>query len=278
MIYLSNNAKQQSYIQKKELSLQREELNQTREELKGQKEQFEEQNKTLKIQRFENTFFQMLTQFQKIVNNITYFYKDISGKVYTVKGRQAFYDSFEIAEHESKLPDWHPTKNLRTSIDDLSKYTHVEPETFDVDITTVSDVSYNIMEDTLRFFMTINEAKLRVGYAIDACIDEEMVSQFYYETHDEIDILATHHEVLGYLVTSLTQLAKDDETITMKADGFVSVRLQYGSDGDMRRGDGYETKIKLPFTSTFVANYKNQDGDIHIESAKVDVDNDSFFE
>ena len=133
-------------------------------------------------------------------------------------------------------------------------------------------------QNTLRFFMTINEAQLRVGYAIDACIDEEMVSQFYYETHDEIDILATHHEVLGYLVTSLTQLAKDDETITMKADGFVSVRLQYGSDGDMRRGDGYETKIKLPFTSTFVANYKNQDGDIHIESAKVDVDNDSFFE
>ena len=34
MIYLSNNAKQQSYIQKKELSLQREELTQTREELK----------------------------------------------------------------------------------------------------------------------------------------------------------------------------------------------------------------------------------------------------
>jgi len=170
------------------------------------------------------------------------------------------------------------SKNLRTSIDDLSKYTHVEPETFDVDITTVTEVSYNIMEDTLRFFMTISEAQLRVGDAVAACIDEEMVSQFYYETHDEIDILATHHEVLGYVVTGLTQLTKDDETITMKADGFVNVRLQYGSDGDMRRGDGYETKIKLPFTSTFVANYKNREGDIHIESARVNVDNDSFFE
>lgn len=96
-------------LQKKELALQREELTQTREELKGQKEQLEEQNKTLKIQRFENTFFQMLTQFQEIVNNITYSYKDISGKVHTVKGREAFYDSFEIAEHETKLPDWNPT-------------------------------------------------------------------------------------------------------------------------------------------------------------------------
>lgn len=193
---------------------------------------------------------------------------------YAIQG----YLSDDFREKVLKIDLNEVSKKLRTSIDDLSKYTHVEPETFDVDITTVTDVSYNIMEDTLRFFMTINEAQLRVGDAVDACIDEEMVSQFYYETHDEIDILATHHEVLGYLVTSLTQLAKDDETITMKADGFVSVRLQYGSDGDMRRGDGFETKIKLPFTSTFVANYKNREGDIHIESAKVDVNNDSFFE
>lgn len=169
------------------------------------------------------------------------------------------------------------SKNLRTSIDDLSKYTHIEPETFDVDITTVDDVSYKIMEDTLRFFMTINEAQIRVGDAVDACIDKEMVSQFYYKTHDEIDILATHHEVLGYLVTGLTQLEKDDKTITMKADGVVNVRLQYGSDGDLHRGDGYDSEIDLPFTSTFIANYRNQDGDIHIESAKVIVNNECFF-
>ena len=170
------------------------------------------------------------------------------------------------------------SKNLRTSINDLNKYTHVEPETFGVDLTTVTDVSYNIMEDTLRFFMTINEAQLRVGDAVDACIDEEMIIQFYYETHDDIDSLATHHEVLGYYITDLSQLTKDDETITMQVDGVVNVRLQYGSDGDMRRGDGYETKINLPFTSKVVVNYRNQAGDIHIESAEINVDNESFYE
>lgn len=192
---------------------------------------------------------------------------------YAIQG----YLSDDYRENVLKIDLNEISKNLRTSIDDLSKYTHVEPDTFDVDITKVTDISYNIMEDTLHFFMTINEAQIRVGDAVDACIDEEMVSQFYCETQDEIDILATHHEVLGYMITDLTQVAKDDETITKKADGFVKVRLQYGSDGDMRRGDGYETKIFLPFTSTFVANYKNREGDIHIESAKVNVDNDSFF-
>lgn len=48
-------------LQRSELILQRNELKQTRKE-------FEIQNETLKIQRFENTFFQMLNLFRSIVN------------------------------------------------------------------------------------------------------------------------------------------------------------------------------------------------------------------
>ena len=60
--------------QKEELKLQREELAQTREELKGQREEFEVQNKTMKRQRFENTFFNMLSLQQEIVANLSYEY------------------------------------------------------------------------------------------------------------------------------------------------------------------------------------------------------------
>lgn len=48
-------------LQSKELELQRSELEQTREVLREQKAQLEEQNKTMQQQRFENTFFQMLS-------------------------------------------------------------------------------------------------------------------------------------------------------------------------------------------------------------------------
>ena len=61
-------------FQKEELKLQREELAHTREELKGQREEFEEQNKTMKRQRFENTFFNMLSLQQEIVANLSYEY------------------------------------------------------------------------------------------------------------------------------------------------------------------------------------------------------------
>ena len=53
--------------QKEELKLQREELKETRNELNAQKIEFQEQNKTMKRQRFENTFFNMLSLQQEIV-------------------------------------------------------------------------------------------------------------------------------------------------------------------------------------------------------------------
>lgn len=127
-------------LQKKELALQREELTQTREELKGQKEQLEEQNKTLKIQRFENTFFQMLNQFQEIVNNISYSYIDITEERHTVKGREAFYDSYEVAIHKTKLQDWNPVhinhryvgmRDIIKSLGDDGYYESFTPTYFD---------------------------------------------------------------------------------------------------------------------------------------------------
>ena len=58
------------FLQKKELGLQREELKCTRAELAGQKEEMKMQNNTLKKQRFENTFFSMLSLQQELLNNI----------------------------------------------------------------------------------------------------------------------------------------------------------------------------------------------------------------
>ena len=60
------------FLQKDELSLQRQELKNTRKEIAGQKREFQMQNKTLKHQRFENTFFQMLNLHQEIVRGLSY--------------------------------------------------------------------------------------------------------------------------------------------------------------------------------------------------------------
>lgn len=76
-------------LQRDELSLQREELKQTREEMKQQTMQFEEQNKIIQIQRFENTFFNMMQFLQEITQGLTItLNKTVTKKSIDPSGRQ----------------------------------------------------------------------------------------------------------------------------------------------------------------------------------------------
>jgi hypothetical protein len=69
-------------LQRRELALQRDELEQTRNE-------FVEQNKTMKRQRFENTFFNLMSLHQHITDNLEYECPD-GADHFTAKGREVF--------------------------------------------------------------------------------------------------------------------------------------------------------------------------------------------
>ena len=58
----------------------------------------------------------------------------------------------------------------------------------------------------------------------------------------------------------------------------MNVRHQYGSAGDMRRGDGFEMKARYPFSSQLIASYKNREGDVHIVDKTMDIDTNSFYD
>lgn len=101
-------------LQKNELALQRQELKNTRIEIAGQRKESKLQNDTLKHQRFENTFFQMLNLQQEIISGLYYSYekrviitketdrgREIEEKKEPrqVIGREFFRFSFEDALH-----------------------------------------------------------------------------------------------------------------------------------------------------------------------------------
>lgn len=52
-------------LQREELQAQREELGHTRDEIKKQREELEQQNETLALQRFENSFFNIISEHNK---------------------------------------------------------------------------------------------------------------------------------------------------------------------------------------------------------------------
>lgn len=83
-------------LQRRDLRLQREELALTRKEMEEQTAEFEKQNETLKIQRFENTFFNMMSQFQEVVNSLSVTAK-VKGEIVDLDGREIFQTLFERA-------------------------------------------------------------------------------------------------------------------------------------------------------------------------------------
>lgn len=91
-------------IQRHDLKLQREEIALNRKEMEEQTAEFEKQNETLKIQRFENTFFNMLSQFQEVVNSLTASYKS-RGEEIMVDGREVFKAGFEDMSVFVAIPD-----------------------------------------------------------------------------------------------------------------------------------------------------------------------------
>ena len=72
-------------LQRHEIKLQRDELRDTREVMEKQEKQFEIQSETLKLQQFENTFFNMLKLHNDIVESTSLVEKE---KIIT--GRRCF--------------------------------------------------------------------------------------------------------------------------------------------------------------------------------------------
>jgi hypothetical protein len=83
-------------LQRRDLRYQRRELELTRKEMEEQTAEFEKQNETLKIQRFENTFFNMLSQFQEVVNSLSVTAR-VKGENVDLEGREVFQTLYERA-------------------------------------------------------------------------------------------------------------------------------------------------------------------------------------
>ncbi|HEY0013255.1 MAG TPA: hypothetical protein VGB79_10455 [Allosphingosinicella sp.] len=82
-------------------------------------------------------------------------------------------------------------------------------------------------------------------------LDEAAVDDLLSETIQSIDELATHHTI-EEIYTAHTDIALiGADFVRYRATGSVSVTLQWGSNSDMRRGDGAELDESFPFECLF---------------------------
>lgn len=101
------------------LRLQKEEIAQTNQELQKQRAEMEEQNKTMMLQRFENTFFNLLDMQKKIVNALKY--ESMQGKWEGQYVFERMYRNFWDYAFNKKIGDEYMHLSKESPIEDFLK-------------------------------------------------------------------------------------------------------------------------------------------------------------
>ncbi|MCZ2653466.1 MULTISPECIES: hypothetical protein [Bacteroides] len=165
-------------------------------------------------------------------------------------------------------------KKVGDNIDLLSKYTHVNPDSFYVEDDKVKELSEKVMDAVILLFQTIEESRASLTQELEDNVNTTVISNLFYETIDSIDYLATHYNIEDFTIDEITLLDIDDTIVFFKATGDVNVNLQYGSNGDLRRDDGMTMNESFPFTGEFYGRIKDGITTFELETETFEVDTD----
>lgn len=111
-----------------------------------------------------------------------------------------------------------------------------------------------------------------------ADIEQLFFEFFINDMPSELDMLSTHTSI--EMISSIEihdLIIHQDNEINIIGQGIVDVELQFGSDGDQRRGDGHKTYDSFPFDFDLYLSYdSNKKLEIN-EGGTLEIDTDSYY-
>ena len=167
--------------------------------------------------------------------------------VFAIQGGLA--DEFVKDELKVDLP---PLRTrLLDTVNELSKHVHGRENTIIRDRSAQHDVIDRTTGAMEAFADSLHACRYAVLQPIAETLDRAAVDALLSETLLAVDEIATHHSVDEIYVDEVTVAAIGVDTITYLVTGSVEVTLQWGSNSDLRRGDGAEAGHSFPFECEF---------------------------
>ena len=165
---------------------------------------------------------------------------------------------------------------LRT-IDRLSKFTHVNEESFGSNPQEVEQHALAVCEALRSFLDCADTARSLLCSRVEERIHEDVVSEVIGDTILSLDEIATHHCIDDVDVHQIEVTAMDHAKIQFIAHGSVGVQLQWGSHSDMRKGDGAVIQDSYPLTCKFYSKVENPE-ELEIDEDSLCVDTSSWWD
>lgn len=168
---------------------------------------------------------------------------------------------------------------LNGILNSMNAYTHISPKTTNYSDKDIESKVGNVCALFTDLFGLIRKIQNKIYDGVAKRIDRELLETMYMETFDEVDILSTHSTIEEYSIQDLTIERITDRDLKCDVQGFVTVRLQYGSNYDIRNDDGYVTDMTFPFNSSFTCTLTEEGIENYvIEQDSIDFDTSRFYE
>jgi len=145
---------------------------------------------------------------------------------------------------------------IKGRIDTLSKYTHVNSESFDIH----SDKGDQFVHDVLYAFSCFaNNIKAHNHHLLsflDNKIERYLISEIISESHNSIDRIAPKHSLYNIHILKYQIVKIDHAAVIVEVDGIIEFILEYGSKEERRNEEGVDMKVCFPFLSEIHFNIK----------------------
>ena len=210
-------------------------------------------------------------------------YRDETDKPGAVSRRQRLYfavqggltDDYVQRTLQVDIAETH--RALRDAIDRLSKYTHINEDAFELSETEVGLYAGETISAVLDLFAVIDECRSELVESLVEELDRSVLDAALNETILSIDELATHHTLDEVYVEDVTVTRIDSTHVYFSASGTVDCSLQWGSNSDVRNGDGAEMSTSFPFVCEMQSPV-DQPSDVEADQESFCVDTSSWRE
>ena len=168
------------------------------------------------------------------------------------------------------------SRNIGDNVARLNKFTHFTKDSLE----TSEEEATSVFTETLglfhQLFKAITSAREHVREELESILCLDLAVLFTSEFFEELDTLSTHTrpQDAENIRVQVRDIRK--EVIQFSGTGSLTCDLQYGSDGDCRRGDGLEFTDSFLFTFTGQAQIDDPQK-VKINPADIKIDTSSFW-
>jgi hypothetical protein len=138
-------------------------------------------------------------------------------------------------------------RRLIQAVDNLSRHVHSRRDTVTLDVAQQDTAARAAVEALGTFLEAYHQCRSTILDAIQEQLNDAAVNALISETIMEVDELASHHSLDEVDVDHTSVKAIGPSSILYRVEGSISVTLQWGSNSDLRRGDGIEVDHSFRF-------------------------------